>query len=193
MNRIVLASSSKRRIELLEQYDLEIEVFSTNIDEIQRKFESAAQVAMSLSFQKALYASKFFENGEVILGADTLVSLGDKILGKPESEEDAFNMLSLLSGKEHRVITGISIIKSNSTKKIIDYESTRVKFRTLDKRQILKYIDTSEPMDKAGGYGIQGYGKILVEKIYGSYTNVVGLPLIRVDKLLSRFFDIKIL
>ncbi len=191
MNKIVLASSSKRRIELLEQYNLEIEVFPANIDEIPS--ESAAQVAMALSFQKALYTCQFFTNEEVILGADTVVSLEDKIFGKPKSEEDAFNMLKFLSGKEHRVITGVSIIKSNSTKKIIDYESTMVKFRTLDKRQILKYIDTSEPMDKAGGYGIQGYGKILVEKIYGSYTNVVGLPLTLVDRLLSSFFDIKIL
>lgn len=190
MSKIVLASSSPRRIDILSEYDLEIEVIPADIDEIQRHTETPEQVAMSLAFQKAFYVSSIRQD-EVVLGADTIVVLEDSILGKPKDKNDAFNILKTLSGREHRVITGLSIIKN--TRKIIDYQSTIVKFRNLDENQILKYIDTLEPMDKAGAYGIQGYGKILVEKINGSYSNVVGLPIVKTDLLLSRFFDIKIL
>ena len=190
MKKIILASSSPRRFELLKSYDLDIEVISSDIEEIIHGDEKPEQIAMALAFQKA-YSISLDRKDEVVLGADTLLVLENKILGKPEDRDDAFKTLSLLSGKTHRVITGISIIKGD--KKIIDYESTSVTFRKLNKDQIIKYIDTNEPMDKAGSYGIQGYGRILVDSIHGSYSNVVGLPLVKTDCLLTRFFDIEIL
>lgn len=190
MDKIILASSSPRRIDILKQYKLDIEVIPANIVEIQRKDEKPEQVAMSLAFQKA-YCVSIENQDEVVLGADTIVVLEDMILGKPRDKKDAFEILSALSNKTHRVITGVSILKGD--KKIIDYESTLVKFRNLSSEQILKYIDTKEPMDKAGAYAIQGYGKSLVEKTDGSYSNIVGLPIEKIKFLLTRFFDIKIL
>ena len=190
MKKIILASASPRRIDILSQYDLDIEVIPAEIEEKYRQGERPEQLAMSLAFQKALWVSKKRED-ELILAADTVVVLKDRILGKPEDEEQAFQILEALSGKEHQVITGISLIRGKT--KIVDYERTRVKFRELNTEQILKYIETLEPMDKAGAYGIQGYGRILVEKINGSYSNVVGLPLVKTDILLNRFFDFKIL
>lgn len=190
MNKIVLASSSPRRLDILKQHKLDIEVIPSNIIEMQRENEKAEQVAMSLAFQKALSISTDRPD-KVVLGADTIVVLGNTILGKPDDKKDAFKILNSLNNRTHRVITGISIIKGN--KKIIDYESTLVKFKKISKDQITKYINTGEPMDKAGAYGIQGHGKILVEKIDGSYSNVVGLPIAKTKFLLTRFFDIKIL
>lgn len=190
MNKIILASLSPRRLDILKQYDLEIEVVSADIEEILRGNEKPEQVAMSLAFQKT-HSVSLIRQGELVLGADTIVVLGDTILGKPRDEKEAFEILKSLSGNTHKVITGISIIKGN--KKIIDYESTLVKFKDLNKDQITSYINTKEPMDKAGAYGIQGHGKTLVEKIDGSYSNVVGLPIAKTDCLLTRFFDIKLL
>lgn len=193
MDKIILASSSPRRKELLEKYSLNPTIFEPGIEEIQVVGETPIQIAMSLSFEKAYWVSSHFKNDEIIIGADTIVVSGNEVLGKPKDQEDAFRMLSLLSGKEHNVITGISIIRANSNIKIVDYESTKVKFRKLSKAQINRYISTLEPMDKAGAYGIQGYGEILVEKIEGCYSNVVGLPLGKLDYLLNRFFNIRIL
>lgn len=193
MDKIILASSSPRRKSLLEKYNISLDVFGPRVEEIERIGEEPIQIAMSLAFEKSYYVSKFFKDNEIIIGADTIVLLGDEILGKPRDENDAFRMLDLLSAKEHRVITGISLIRANTNLKIVDYEETRVKFRKLSKDQIDRYIRTKEPMDKAGGYGIQGYGEILVEKIEGCYSNVVGLPLGKLDYLLKKFFGVKIL
>ncbi len=190
MKKIILASASPRRFDMLKEYGLDIDIISADINETIREYERPEQIAMSLAFEKA-YSVALDREDELVLGADTIVVLGDKILGKPKDEEDAFETLMSLSGEEHSVITGISLIRGQT--KIIDYETTRVKFRQLNREQILKYIDTKEPMDKAGAYGIQGYGKILVEWINGSYSNVVGLPLVKTDFLLTRFFDMKIL
>ncbi|WMM23560.1 Maf family protein [Tissierella sp. MB52-C2] len=193
MKKIILASSSPRRKEILNKYKLNPIIFEAKIEEKKAYNESPKQVAMALAFEKASWVSNYFNNGEVIIGADTIVVLGDIILGKPKDEEDAFRILSLLNNKEHCVITGVSIIKANTNIKIIDYESTLVRFRHLSDGQIKRYIETKEPMDKAGAYGIQGYGEVLVEKIDGCYSNVVGLPLGKLDYLLNKFFDIKIL
>ena len=193
MEKIILASSSPRRKEILNKYKLNPIIFEAKIEEKKAYNESPKQVAMALAFEKASWVSNNFNNGEVIIGADTIVVLGDRILGKPKDEEDAFRILSLLNNKEHCVITGVSIIKENTNIKIIDYESTLVRFRHLSDEQIKRYIETKEPMDKAGAYGIQGYGEVLVEKIDGCYSNVVGLPLGKLDYLLNKFFDIKIL
>ena len=193
MEKIILASSSPRRKELLNRYNLNPIIFGAQIKEKQIIGEIPEQIAMSLAFEKSFWVSNHFNNGEIIIGADTIVALEDKILGKPKNEEDAFNILSSLSGREHRVITGICLIKANTNIKIVDYETTLVKFRHLSREVISRYIQTKEPMDKAGAYGIQGFGQILVEKINGCYSNVVGLPLGKLDYLLNKFFDIQIL
>lgn len=193
MDKIILASASPRRQELLNKYNLNPRIFSAQIEEKLSMGESPEQIAMALALEKSLWVSNHFSNGEVIIGADTIVVLGDLVLGKPKDEADAFNILKLLSGKEHHVITGISIIKAGTNTKIIDYESTLVRFRHLSDKKINNYIRTKEPLDKAGAYGIQGLGMVLVEKIDGCYSNVVGLPLGKLDYLLNKFFNIKIL
>ena len=193
MSRIILASSSPRRLELLNKYNINPIIFGAEIEEKQFEGETPEQIAMGLAFEKAQWVSKNFDNDEVIIAADTIVVLGNRVLGKPKDEDDAFNILKSLSGKEHKVITGICIMKANTNMKVIDYEATLVKFRHLSDDKIIKYIQTKEPMDKAGAYGIQGYGMILVEKINGCYSNVVGLPLGKLDYLLNKFFNIKIL
>ncbi|MDU5080628.1 septum formation protein Maf [Tissierella sp. P1] len=193
MEKIILASSSPRRKEILNRYHLNPIIFGAEIEEKQIKGELPEQVAMSLAFEKSYWVSNYFSNGEIIIGADTIVVSEDMILGKPKDEKDAFRILSLLNGKEHSVITGICIIRANTNIKIIDYENTAVRFRHLSEEQIMRYIHTNEPMDKAGAYGIQGYGQILVEKINGCYSNVVGLPLGKLDYLLNKFFNVKIL
>ena len=192
MGNIILASSSPRRKELLSKYNLNIEIFPADIDEFYHKNDSPEQIAMSLALKKALWVEKHFKEG-IIISADTIVILGDEILNKPRDEKDAFCMLKALSGKEHKVITGISIIKAKSNLKIVDFETTIVKFRNISDNKIIRYIKTKEPMDKAGAYGIQGYGEVLVERLNGSYSNVVGLPLGKLDFLLNKFFNIKIL
>ena len=192
MENIILASSSPRRKELLNKYNLNIEIFPADIDEFYDKNHSPEQIAMSLALQKALWVEKYFKK-EIIISADTIVVLGDEILNKPIDEKHAFHMLKELSGKEHKVITGLSIIKANTNLKVVDFETTIVRFRSISENKIKRYIDTKEPMDKAGAYGIQGYGEVLIESLNGSYSNVVGLPLGKLDLLLNKFFNIKIL
>lgn len=192
MTEIILASSSPRRRELLSKYNINIKIFPSNIKEKISGKEEPACLAMALSYEKALDVSKRVKCQSVIIGADTIV-YKDKILGKPKSEEDAFKMLKFLSGKKHEVITGISLVKSGTNMKFVDYEKTIVKFRDITEDEIREYIKTGEPMDKAGSYGIQGYGEIFVEYIIGSYSNVVGLPMSKLDCMLEKYFDICLL
>lgn len=193
MEKIILASSSPRRIEFLQKYNLNPVIVKAEIQEKTMEGERPEQIAMALAFEKASWVSNKFKDGEIIIGADTIVVFEDEILGKPKDEDDAFRMLKTLNGKEHRVITGICIIKANTNIKLIDFESTLVKFRKLTDEKILNYIHTNEPMDKAGAYGIQGFGQILVEKIDGCYSNVVGLPIGKLDNILNKYFNINML
>lgn len=192
MNDIILASSSERRIEILKKYKFDFRTVKGDIVENVNKNDSPEQLVMSLAFRKAYSAAK--DNPKaIVIGGDTVVVYEDEILSKPKNKEDAFRMLSLLSGKTHEVITGISILNMESNEKVVDFEKTMVKFRKLDKDIIDAYIATNEPFDKAGSYGIQGIGALLVESIEGCYLNVVGLPLVKLDKLLNRLFDISII
>ena len=193
MDKIILASSSPRRKELLSKYNLNPIIVKSSIKEKISPNETTEQIAMALAFEKAKQVGEKYEQGEIIIGADTIVAYEGKILGKPKDEEDAKYMLKYLSGKKHEVVTGISIIKANSNLKVIDYERTIVKFRKLTDRKIENYIKTKEYIDKAGAYGIQGVGGILVEKISGCYFNIVGLPLYKLDILLEKYFDISLL
>lgn len=192
MKKIILASSSPRRREILEKYNVDFQIIKSHIDEKVSNRDDPFQVVMSLAFQKAEDISKVLNYDALVIAADTIVYM-DRVIGKPKDEIDAFRILESLSGKEHLVITGIAIIDTNLGKKIIDYETTKVKFRELQPEKIKSYISTGEFRDKAGAYGIQGYGEILVDWIEGSYSNVVGLPIVKIDKLLERHFDIKIL
>lgn len=192
MERVILASASPRRKEILERYNLEVIISPSNIIEKLNKDENPEQIAMTLAINKALNVSIKFTD-DLVIGADTIVVHQGIILGKPKDNEDAYRMLTRLSGRTHHVITGVAIVKLSSNLKIIDYETTKVKFRNLSSDTILKYIRLGESLDKAGAYGIQGLGAILVEKIDGCYSNVVGLPLAKIDNLLQRYLDFKIL
>lgn len=192
MEKIVLASNSPRRKEMFERFNINPIIMGSDIIEKINIGETKEQIAMSLALSKALSIFSKFED-EIIIGADTIVVYNNLILGKPKDEEDAFKMLSMLSGKTHEVITGFALLKAGTNIKIVDFEKTLVKFKHLDADTIYKYINTMEPMDKAGAYGIQGLGAILVEKIDGCYLNVVGLPLSKIDSLFKKHFDINIL
>lgn len=193
MNTIILASSSPRREELLLKYNLNPIIVKFSIEEKISPDETVEQIAMALAFEKANQVAKEYGNGEIVIGADTIVACEGKILGKPRDKKEATDMLKLLSNREHEVVTGISIIKSNSNIKVMDYERTIVKFRKLTDDKIRNYVNTGECLDKAGSYGIQGIGGILVEKINGCYFNVVGLPLYKLDILLEKYFNINLL
>lgn len=192
MEKIILASGSPRRKEILDKYNLNPLVIKSQVSEIINDEEAPEQIAMTLAFRKSIDVSRHYAD-YIVIGADTIVVYEDQVLGKPTDKEDAFRMLSLLSGKTHRVITGVSIIKESVGIKIVDYDTTYVKFKYLSEDRIRNYINTNEYADKAGSYGIQGLGGILVEKIDGCYFNVVGLPLTRIDYILSRYFNFKII
>lgn len=192
MKKIILASSSPRRIELLKQIGINPQVIKSQIEETIREFEIPEQVAMSLAFRKA-YDVALNENQGIFIGADTIVVFEDEILGKPKDKEDAFFMLKKLSNKEHYVITGFSILDLVNGIKIVDYEKTKVTFNELTEDRIKAYIETNEPLDKAAAYGIQGKGALLVKRLEGCYFNVVGLPLSKVEYYLRNYFNINTL
>ncbi|EOC99829.1 Maf family protein [Caldisalinibacter kiritimatiensis] len=192
MRQIVLASGSPRRKEILSNFNVDIEVITSDIDEKVNNDEKPEIVAMTLAFEKAYDVANKVEKGKIILAADTIV-YHNHILGKPEDESEAFKMLKALSGKEHSVITGICIMESGTYKKVVDCGKTQVKFKDLTNDKIKRYLATEEYKDKAGAYGIQGYGALLVERIKGSYLNVVGLPISKVEYLLEKHFNFKIL
>lgn len=192
MKDIILASTSKRREDIFKKYNFKFEIKASNIEEIIDIRDNPKELVMSLAFRKAYNVAKDNEDA-IVIGADTVVYYDGRILSKPKDKEDAFNMLSSLSGKTHQVITGICIINLEENLKIVDFEKTKVKFRDLDKDMIKTYISTGEPLDKAGSYGIQDIGALFVESIEGSYLNVVGLPLVKLDKMLEKFFDMSII
>ena len=179
-NNIVLASASPRRSELLSQVGIEFEVVPSNIPEEPLDGETPDEHVMRLSFEKASEVAGKVGTGKWVIGSDTVVIIDDEILGKPEDRADAISMLKKLSGREHKVITGYSIINSSSGKEIKKAVETAVKFKTLAEDEIKGYVDSGEPMDKAGAYAIQGLGSFMVEGIIGSYSNVVGLPVCQI-------------
>lgn len=205
---MILASGSPRRRDLLEQAGLEFEVIVSDVEEIVTK-TNPDEVVLELSEQKcAAVANDFMQNvpsnlgnlidmetgGILVIGVDTVVSLDNKILGKPEDAKDALKMLMNLSGRVHEVYTGVTckVLKYNSfTEGMLEMDSfsffveTKVNMYPFDEYEALDYIATGEPMDKAGAYGIQGIGERLVESINGDYNNVVGLPLSRLMKELA--------
>lgn len=171
---IILASKSPRRQELLKLMGFDFQVVLREVDESYPPGLSPSEIAVYISEKKARAFDLLIEN-EIVITADTIVSLDGKILGKPENEDHAFEMLSQLSGKGHDVITGVSLLKDHKVSSF--YELTEVFFKEISAEQIRYYINTCQPMDKAGAYGIQEWiGLVAVDRINGSYSNVVGLP-----------------
>lgn len=171
---IILASASPRRRELLTLADIDYTVIPSECEEILPDNITPPQAVEELARQKAADVFKRHTNS-MIIAADTVVALGNTILGKPKDDEDAFNMLTSLSGKIHTVYTGVCIKTANREE--IFHVATDVEFYNLTEKEIRDYIATKEPCDKAGAYGIQGKGSLLVKGICGDYFNVVGLPL----------------
>ena len=171
---IILASKSPRRQELLKLMGFDFQVFLREVDESYPPGLSPSEIAVYISEKKAKAFDLLIEN-EIVITADTIVSLDGNIMGKPENEDHAFEMLSELSGKRHDVITGVSLLKNHKVSSF--YELTEVFFKEISAEQIRYYINTCQPMDKAGAYGIQEWiGLVAVDRINGSYSNVVGLP-----------------
>lgn len=188
---IILASGSPRRKEILENANIKFSIKQSDIDEVVLKDELPSQVVMRLAFEKSMDIA--LNNKEsLVIGADTIVTINNEILGKPRNEDEAISMIERLSGKTHQVITGISLINLDAGKKIIDYVVSDVTFKDLSKEDIKDYIQTNESLDKAGAYGIQGYGALLVKEIKGDYFNIVGLPISRLSDLLKQHFSINI-
>jgi septum formation protein len=181
--KIVLASGSPRRKALLKSLGVNFSVLSSRFDERKVTAIEPKAYVKKLAALKAKEVSKRVKKG-IIIGADTVVVIGKKILNKPKDAADARRMLKLLSGKTHTVITGVCVINNyNKTSKIISV-SARVRFKRLSEKTINWYISTKEPLDKAGAYAIQGKGAILIEGISGDYNNIVGLPLAALSKIL---------
>lgn len=188
---IILASGSPRRKEILENTNLQFSVITSDIDERIFENEEPIQLVLRLAFEKCMSVAQN-NPSDLVIGADTIVVLDNEILGKPKDEEEAFNMLSKLSNREHQVITGMSIVNLENEKKIVDYAISNVKFKKLTDQDIKDYINTKECLDKAGSYGIQGYGALLVEEIKGDYFNIVGLPISKLSDILKINFDINL-
>jgi septum formation protein len=180
--RVVLASGSPRRRQLLQLIGIEHDVVPSNIDETMRPRETPRRHAERLAREKASVIAKR-EPDRITIGADTIVVINRKVLGKPADAEDARRMLSMLSGREHTVITAVAVARGRKLRSAV--EEVRVKFRRLREDEIDAYIATGEPMDKAGAYGIQGYGATIVECVDGDYFAVMGLPLARLVTLLK--------
>lgn len=183
--RLILASKSPRRYELLSKITEDFSVIVSDADE---NVENADIEDIPLILSKRKAQAVFSDHRDaVVIGADTVVVCDRKVLGKPEDENDAKRMLKILSGKRHKVITGCTVI---SPEKEVSFSAvTEVKFYDLSDEDIMAYISTGEPFDKAGAYGIQGAGYFLVEYIYGDYNNVVGLPVSRLKRELEGFFQ----
>lgn len=193
-SKIVLASASPRRREICQKYGLNPIIMKPNLEEEKDlKSDGPYEMVMGLSFQKAESIAKDLKDEEIVMASDTIVYFQGEKLGKPRDEKNAYDILKSLSGKTHSAITGIALIKAGTNEKIIDYVETKVKFKELSHETINNYIATREPMDKAGAYGIQGWGQLLVEEIQGSYLNVVGFPIEKVADLLEKYFEIKLM
>ncbi|MDD5090252.1 MAG: Maf family protein [Candidatus Wallbacteria bacterium] len=183
---IILASKSERRRQLLSEAGLEFKLMTPDIDEDCLCFKQGCAEALACEKARTV-ARRLRKSGSVIIAADTMVVRGRKIYEKPVDRNDARAILADLSGKSHLVVTGICVMDSRGEPVFSSEERTRVWFRRLSMPEIEAYLDTGEPFDKAGAYGIQGYGRFLVEKISGCFFNVVGLPIGKVNDFLKHF------
>ncbi|MDQ3634541.1 MAG: Maf family protein [Acidobacteriota bacterium] len=199
MPKLILASGSPRRAEILGFVGWEFEKHVADIDESQKTGEKPAEYVQRLAYEKAAAVALKYEN-TLVLGADTIVVIDDKIIGKPVDLEDAHEMLKMLSGRWHEVLTGVAIVKnskfkiqnskeekSNTLQSIVSFQTTRVKFSKLNSEEIKFLVRKGEPLDKAGAYAVQAQAALFIEKIEGDYWNVVGLPVNLVYRLTKEF------
>ncbi len=185
---VILASTSPRRYEILKTLGLEFIVIDSKIKEEISVENGPEANALLNTKKKALTVAKKYP-GSLVVAADTVVAIDDKIMGKPENEAQAFEMLSLLSGKAHQVYTAFGLVFGKYERENFDCVKTDVYFRKLSEDEVWAYINTGEPFDKAGAYGIQGQGAVLVERVDGCYYNVVGFPLSRFFQKLDSFLS----
>lgn len=184
---LILASKSPRRRELLAQMGLtDFEIHPALGEKLAQPDLTPPELVQALALHKAQeVAQAFAQSGDVVIGADTIVVLDGQVLGKPHDEAHALAMLTALSGREHHVYTGVAVLQDGRA--LVQVEDTAVWFRNASEGELRRYIATGEPMDKAGAYGIQGRGGLLVSRIQGDYTNVVGLPIVRLASMLAQF------
>jgi septum formation protein len=183
--KLILGSSSPRRAKILRDAGVDFELRVPPEVEENTLGSDPVEHVLSLSRAKAESVARHVKEG-IILGADTIVVLDGEILGKPKDKKEALSTLTKLSGKTHTVFTGITLINNDDNRLLSDYDSTEVTFNSLAEEDIRSYIDTGEPMDKAGAYGIQGMGSFLVKGIRGSLDNVIGLPTEKLKEMLKR-------
>ncbi|HEX3011221.1 MAG TPA: Maf family protein [Syntrophomonadaceae bacterium] len=185
--KIVLASSSPRRREILEGIGLQFTIDTSGIvDETIAVGIKPDKIVEYLALKKARAVTQKYQDGFVI-GSDTIVVLDDIILGKPGNEEDALNMLMKLQGRTHHVYSGVAVINVSTGEQQVTHDVTEVEFRSISENEAIKYIATGEPMGKAGSYAIQGLGAVFIKSIHGDYYNVVGLPLFKLAKILNSY------
>jgi septum formation protein len=192
MKRIVLASQSPRRKEILENVNVKFEIIPSDFHEVIDPKEDPKSAVMALAFQKSWDVAQGLSGDALVIGADTVV-YKDEILGKPKDEVEARKMLELLRNSSHEVYTGIAVLCLESKIKCIEVVKTTVKFKNFSDRVLHAYLKTGEWQGKAGAYGIQGFASILVEEIHGDYFNVVGLPLSKLSDILDHHFGVSIL
>ena len=184
--KVILASASERRQELLSRIIEEFDIMVSGFDENTVVFnDSISEYVKEISKGKALEIKEKITDNAIIISADTVVAFDGRILGKPKDRKDAFQMLKSLQGKSHEVYTGVTVINTKNNIIKQDSVATEVTFSEISDDEIIKYIETGEPLDKAGAYGIQGKGGVFVEKINGCYYNVVGLPLNRLKAMIE--------
>jgi len=186
LEKLILASRSQRRMEILRAVCWPYEAVAADIDESVHEGEDAVNYVKRLAFTKAQKVAREFDEG-LVLGADTTVLVEGEMLGQPLDDDDARRMLKKLSGKWHEVLTGVALLRADENKqRLVDHETTRVRFARMSDEEIDWYVATGEPRGKAGAYGIQGHAALFVEEIAGDYFNIVGLPLRLVYELIRK-------
>jgi len=177
LEKIILASNSPRRKELFKLLNIDYEIITSNIEEVIQDDLPAEEMVMELAFQKAVDIFKTHKD-RIVMGFDTLVYIDNELFGKPKSKSEAIEMLKKLSGKTHFVVTGCALISKQLSKSF--YEQTRVSFYEMTEQEIMEYVESGEPMDKAGAYAIQGLGSKFVRSVNGDFFTVMGLPIARI-------------
>lgn len=188
MPKIILASKSARRKEILEHLGLRPRIIVSDADESVKEVLTPEKFTEEISLRKCCAVKPLVGSAELIIASDTVVAKDSSIFGKPRDEKDATDMLLALSGSIHKVVSGIALSLDGKT--VVSHDVTYVKFRELSDREIKSYVDSREPFDKAGGYGIQDSASVFVEKIDGDYFNVVGLPVYKMFDMLNKEFGI---
>lgn len=184
--KLVLASASPRREEILKKLNLKFTIVPAKIEEDSFDAADPVELVKTLALEKAKTVSKLVED-VLIIAADTVVVQNGQILGKPEDELEAKKMLRQLSSKQHQVITGLTVLNSQTEASLVEYNITDVTMGKISEKEIENYISTGEPLDKAGAYAIQGFGGLFIKEIKGSYYSVMGLPIHQLKELLNNF------